>query len=317
MTSTSPRPNEPGPIVHIGYHKTATTWLQKAVLPSSSTHTFIPRKTVQQALLVPPGLHFDPGKAREILAAGQCGRPVVFSEENLSGYLHNGGLHGLIGPEMARRIKGTLPDARIVIFIRNQLDILRASYAQYVSGGGTFGQTRYFGGLRHLHGALTRPWKAPAFEMEHFEFDRLIAYYDSLFGKDRVFVYPFEWLRDTGALLERMERDLGIRFAEDVAGMKEANVSLGGGGLLLLRFVNLFTRQSVANKSWLIDLPGGQGVRHAGKWLIGRLPGVNRRKHRLPDKVRARALEHYAMSNRRLLELRDLPLAELGYPLGQ
>lgn len=302
-------------IVHIGYHKTATTWLQKSVFPRTSSHDFLPRKVVQQAFLAAPGLHFDADEARHLLGIEGRNRPLLLSEENLSGYLHNGGLHGFLAPEVARRIKAALPEAHIVIFIRNQFDICRASYAQYVSGGGTWGPRRYFDTARTMRGALTRPWKAPMFELEHFEFDRLVAHYDNLFGRERVHVYPYEALRDPAALLTRLATETGLVLDGDTASGGKANASLGAGALMLLRGVNLFTRQSVVNKDWLIDLPGGQGLRHAAKWLLARAPGLNRKSAQLPRAVRERIAAHYPQSNQRLMALRDLPLADLGYPL--
>lgn len=305
----------PAGIVHIGYHKTATTWLQKAVFPRASSHDFLPRKVVQQAFLAAPGMHFDVEEARHLLGIEGRNRPLLLSEENLSGYLHNGGLHGFLAAEVARRIKAVLPEARIVIFIRNQFDICRASYAQYVSGGGTWSARRYFDTARTMRGALTRPWKAPFFEFEHFEFDRLVAHYDGLFGRERVHVYPYEALRDPAGLLARMAVDTGLELEDSEVPAGRANASLGAGALMVLRGVNLFTRQSVVNKDCLIDLPGGQGLRHGAKWLLARTPGLNGRAAQLPRAVRERIAAHYPASNRRLAELRDLPLADLGYPL--
>lgn len=303
------------PVVHIGYHKTATTWFQETVFPAARSHDFVCRKTVQNAIMAPPGLHFCADTARRTLGVEGRNRPIVLSEENLSGYLHNNGLHGLVAPEMARRLHATLPDARVVIFIRNQFDILRASYAQYVSGGGTWSQAHYFGGLRHLRGALTRPWKAPAFGYEHFAFDRLVAFYDDLFGREQVHVYPFEWLRDEGALLSRMETDLGMRFADDAAGARARNVSLGAGAMAVLRRANLFTRQSVVNKDYWLDLPGGQLFRHGVKRTLAGMSWLNMQKAPLRDDVRRKAARFYAEGNRRLMAERGLPLDELGYPV--
>ncbi|EIZ80765.1 hypothetical protein WSK_0738 [Novosphingobium sp. Rr 2-17] len=302
-------------IVHLGYHKTATTWLQSHVFPHATSHDFLPRKTVQDAFLAPAGMHFCAQKASEVLALRGRNRPVLLSEENLSGYLHNGGLHGFLAPEVARRIKAVLPRARIVLFIRNQFDICRASYAQYVSGGGTWGQGRYFETARFVQGALKRPWKAPVFQFEHFEFDRLVAHYDALFGRENVHVYPYEWLRDRAALLARMEGDLGLALDELPMEQSRANASLGGAGLAAMRCVNLFSRQSVVNKDRIVDLPGSQVLRHGAKWLVGRMPGMNRRPARLTPRQRDRVASHYPDSNRRLMTLRDLPLEELGYPL--
>jgi len=300
------------PIVHIGYHKTATTWFQNRVWPAATSHDFVSRHATQRAFLFAPGMHFDPVAARTALSLDARDRPIILSEENLSGYPHNGGLHGLIGPEMARRIHAALPDAQIVVFVRNQRDAIRATYAQYVAGGGTWSLRRYLRGIVGRHGALTRPYKAPAFEWEHFEFDRLIARYDALFGRESVHVYPYEWLADADALLLRLRRELGVALPPGLAGSRPANRSLGAAAIAAMRFVNLFTRQSVINKDCWIDLPGGQGLRHAAKWLLKRIPA---RPSALPGDLAERVDAHYAASNARLAALRDLPLAALGYPV--
>jgi hypothetical protein len=300
------------PIVHIGYHKTATTWFQKSIWPSLDSHDWIPRKVTQEALLNPPGMHFDPMKAREALGFASRTKPVVLSEENLSGYIHNGGLHGLIGPEMARRIHTVLPTARIVIFIRNQPDAIRASYSQYVAGGGTYGLDKYLHTYENVYGALRAPFKAPAFEWEHFEFDRLIALYDGLFGRENVFVYPYEGLKEPEALFKRLEGDLGIQFPEGVTARRGANVSHSERGMNGLRFANRFTRQSVANKDWVADPPGGHAMRNVVRFFLKAVPGG---PFRLPKSVGAEIERYYSPSNRRLAEMRDWPLAEMGYPV--
>ena len=302
------------PIVHIGYHKTATTWFQDQVWPAATSHAFVPRAATQRAFLSPPGMHFDAAAARAELGLAAQSRPALLSEENLSGYPHNGGLHGLVGPEMARRIVATMPDAQIVIFVRNQREIVRASYAQYVSGGGTWSVRRYLSGKAGRHGALTRAYKAPAFEWEHFAFDRLVGFCHDLFGRDSVHVYPYEALREPEAFLVRLRRDLGVTIPADVAVRPRANRSLGREALLALRVANLFTRQSVVNKTTLVDLPGGQGLRHVAKWLFKHLPS---RRFELPVDLAAKVDGYYADSNARLAAMCDLPLAELGYPLAE
>ena len=302
------------PIVHIGYHKTATTWFQGQIWPAATSHDYVARAVTQRTLLSPPGMHFDADEAGAVLALAERDRPVLRSEENLSGYPHNGGMHGLIGPEMARRVHAVLPDAQIVIFVRNQREIVRATYAQYVSGGGNWSLRRYLGGKAGRHGALTRAYKAPAFEWEHFAFDRLIAHYDTLFGAESVHVYPYEWLRDPGAFLIRLRRDLGVTIPAEVATGPRANRSLGREALMALRIANLFTRQSVVNKTTLVDLPGGQGLRHAAKWLFRHLPS---RRFELPADLAAKVDAFYADSNARLAAMCDLPLGELGYPLAE
>jgi hypothetical protein len=300
------------PIVHIGYHKTATTWFQKSIWPSLASHEWIPRKVTQEALLDPPGMHFDPAAARRVLGLDRRTKPVVLSEENLSGYIHNGGLHGLIGPEMLRRIHAVLPGAQVVIFIRSQPDAIRASYSQYVAGGGTYSLDKYLHTHQRVYGALRAPFKAPAFEWEHFEFDRLIGLYDGLFGRENVFVYPYEGLKRPEALFKQLESDLGVEFPPGVTAKRGANVSHSEPGMNALRVANRFTRQSVANKDWALDPPGGHAMRNVVRFFLKAVPGG---PFRLPRDVVEEIRRYYAPSNRRLAERRNLPLAELGYPI--
>ena len=39
------------PIVHIGYHKTASTWFQRAYYPNARNYRFVDRRTTKRALL--------------------------------------------------------------------------------------------------------------------------------------------------------------------------------------------------------------------------------------------------------------------------
>jgi hypothetical protein len=206
-----------------------------------------------------------------------------------------------------------LPDARIVVFVRNQPDVIRASYSQYVAGGGTYGLAKYLHTYESVYGALRAPFKAPAFEWEHFEYDRLIALYDAMFGRENVFVYPYEWLRHPETLFKRLEDDLAISFPQGVADKRGANVSHSETGMNGLRFANRFTRQSVANKDWVMDPPGGHALRNVVRFFLKAVPGA---PFRLPKPVVEEIAGYYAPSNRRLMALRDLPLAELGYPAG-
>jgi hypothetical protein len=199
-----------------------------------------------------------------------------------------------------------------VIFVRNQPDVIRASYSQYVAGGGTYGLDKYLHTYARVYGALKAPFKAPAFEWEHFEYDRLIALYDATFGCENVFVYLYEWLRQPQTLFARLEADLGIRFPEGIAEKRGANVSHSEAGMNALRVANRFTRQSVANKDWVMDPPGGHALRNVVRFFLKAVPGG---PFRLPKRVVEEIKRYYLPSNRRLAELRDLPLAELGYPV--
>lgn len=304
------------PIVHIGYHKTATTWFQRNVYPLAASHRWVPREAARQALLDPFGLSFDPAAARRELADPHDCRPVVICEENLSGYIHNGGLHGLMAPEAARRIKAVYPDARIVMLIRSQPAMIAATYVQYVRGGGTYGPRRYLFPGRYLTGAFRHPYKAPRFAFEHFEYDRLVTFYDALFGRENVTVLPYEELRrDAVAFLARMRRELGLGLDPGAVVYKRANRSFGPLTILAGRLLGLFTARSVIDKAHLFSIPGFYELRRPILNALSRLE-----RPAAPETILGRPLvEHiracYAPSNRRLARLRDIDLRGLGYPL--
>ena len=94
----------PRPIVHIGYHKTATTWFQKNFYPLVRNARFVARDRVRAAFLEIGAFHFDAEAARAALGV-EAGESVILCEEGLSGYLHNGGLGGHLSRSVAERIE--------------------------------------------------------------------------------------------------------------------------------------------------------------------------------------------------------------------
>lgn len=304
------------PVVHIGYHKTATTWFQKQVYPRAVSHRWIPRQQARQAFLDPNGLCFDAELARRQLADPVDRRPPLICEENLSGYIHNGGLHGLMGPEAARRIRQTFPDAVIVIVVRAQPQAIAASYIQYVRGGGTYGTRRYLFASRFLTGAFRHAYKAPHFAFEHFEYDRLVAYYDSLFGRENVLVLPYEALRDDpDAFLDYLEREAGIRLDRGAVRHAKSNRSFGLLTIAAGRLLGLFTARSVVDKLCLVGIPGFYELRRHILKLFSRFDAPAGPERVLGRRMVAYIRSRYAASNRRLALLRPFDFAALGYPM--
>lgn len=242
-------------IVHIGYHKTGTTWFQDSFYPAVRNRSYIHRATVRAAFLNAGALHFDPADARARL--GIAPDDAILCEENLTGGLHNGGLAGNLSKDVADRIRRTLPDAQIVIFVRDPLSAIGSAWLQYVKGGGTFGLHRYLFGRDRLSPVAPERDEAPGFRLEHFDYIRLIAYYDALFGADHVHVLRYEDFRAdprgfAAAYAARFGLDVDLAHIDWGA----RNPSLSRPLLWLARGMNLFTRRAVADKSWLVDIPG-------------------------------------------------------------
>jgi len=304
------------PIVHIGYHKTATTWFQQRVYPHASSHRWVPRERVRKALLDPCGLSFDPIEARRILDDPNDPRPPLICEENLSGYIHNGGLHGMLAPEIARRIKLVYPSAMIVMLIRAQPQMVAATYVQYIRGGGTHGPRRYLFPGRYLLGAYRHAYKAPRFAFEHFRYDRLIAHYDALFGQENVVVRPYEALKAGHVdFLDDLCRTTGLRVDRSMIQFRADNKSFGLATLWIGRLLGLFTARSVMDKTCLLGIPGFYELRRVILKGIATLDPTPSGLAVLPRSVLDHVRSFYAEGNGRLAVMRDLDLIGLGYPV--
>lgn len=307
------------PIVHIGFHKTATTWFQKSFYPLVRNGRYVSRAAVRAAFLDPPAFHFDADSARLHVTSGRSDR-VLICEEGLSGYLHNGGLAGHLSEAMARRIKETLPDAQLVIFIRAQPAMLGATYQQYVKGGGTYGVRRYLFPHRHLTGASAENAKVPRFLFEHFEYDHLIRLYRQLFGTANVHVFLFEEFRqDPQAFLARFCAALSLEADLDAIQLKPVYRSYSRPAMILSRLLARFTYRTVLDKHWIVHIPFWYLLVRAISEGLSRLPFSRAPGPRelFGEKLLAWIEQRYAASNRRLAEETGLPLERFGYPMKQ
>src|SRR6056297_494955 len=83
-------------LIHIGYHKTATTWMQhRLFLPEHGYRPLFGHQEVFDLFVRPHGLVFDPNPVRDVvnaaLGAVQTGEAAVISSEILSGHPFFGG----------------------------------------------------------------------------------------------------------------------------------------------------------------------------------------------------------------------------------
>ena len=167
------------PIIHIGYHKTATSWFQKSFYRLVGNAVYLDRKRVRYAFMNTTAFMFDPDKVKENLRVN--GRPIL-CEENLCGHYDNGGLLEALSKDMAYRLHAVYPDGQIIIFIRNQIDMIRATYLQYVRTGGTRSLRRFLFPYENDSIYAARWYKKPMLTLDHFAYQHLIRHYRETFG---------------------------------------------------------------------------------------------------------------------------------------
>jgi len=299
-------------IVHIGYHKTASSWLQQSFFPAlSDSVALFEHPVLWDELMLPSGLEFDVERCRAYIrdlsaTARAAEKLCVFSSERLSGNPHSGGYDAA---EMARRVKDVFDTPRIIVVVREQGAMLRSNYKQYIKMGGVCTLEEY---LMPPHDG-----RIPLFRLDNFCYHHLVAYYHQLFGSENLLVLPYELLRsEPQAFVDAMLDFMGLARRELPAKVFEQGVNVSMNDI------------QVVLKRWVNKLSGGDSL-HPVKplapglagWLFGLIDGLdaapwaNNYSMRAQERIETLVGNHYRDSNRQLQQLLNLDLAALGYRL--
>ena len=306
------------PLIHIGYQKTGTTWLQRFLFPEKAGAGFasVPKRVVRRQFIIAHPLDFDADVARRELAAaiddaGSNGALPVVTTERLSGSPHSG-RHDV--KDIAERLAASVPDARILAVVREQRAMIASCYRQYVSVGGSLGPERY---LTPTEGGGTR---MPAFEVETFAYDRLLSLYRELF-EGRLLVLPFEMMLSeprefAGRIAAFAEAPVGTETLDGLPYGRARNVGPTNSQLAVRRLLNKLGADDRVNPAPLF--PGERAerlVRRALRRLGSALPeAVGRRfEARLETAVAAVVGDRFRAPNLALGEIAGLDLEAYGY----
>ncbi len=306
------------PIVHIGYHKTATTWFQRQFYPRVRNGRYIPQLDVIRAFKAYDMWSPDNAALRRALGGDDPTTPQIISDESLCGSFQEAIMRGTAGWAKAHVIATVMPDADIVIFVRSQPEMLVATYIEYVRAGGIALPATVFG--------LDGPTADPSFRSEtipspnlaHFEYDRLIARYDELFGTERVHVFLYEDFRcDPDAFLRQFAKRLSFDIDLDGLAMARENTGYRHRVVKLARAVN-HVCQGQGGQAAPINIPGLYLFSRTLLHRLNAFPALGRSPtpaELFGADALAELEARYAPSNRRLAASRDLALSENGYPL--
>lgn len=300
-------------VVHIGYHKTGTTWLRHRFFARDELkfHVFSRYSHDMAALLHPHALDFNPEACRRRYAPAidQCqaeGKVGVITHERLSGDPHSGGYDS---KEMADRLHRTFPEARILVGIREQRSMILSCYKQYIKYGGACSLADY---LR-----FKGDHRRPQFSMAHFKYHRLIGHYHRLFGRDSVLVQPYERFRaDPAGYMGAIAGFCGVEVPSGLPYGDFVNTSMRPVALTVKRLVNPFIRRDSLNGSspyvisWL-----GKPSGHLLQFLDRFSPKALNARTEMAWKAHIESVTagYYEESNRRTSELIGIDLGIHGY----
>ena len=297
-------------LIHPGFHKTGTTWLQRRVFGDSPCFANLFTHDEVDEIFVRPGdFAFSADRAARLIAQRRDhapGRTAVISSEILSGEIFTGSLRS---GELARRLaEATGGQAKILLTVRSQHAWARAFYIQYVKRGGRMPPDRYF---------THRPEPGFAwFRLDQLQFGQLADFYASQFGPQNVLVLPQEWLlQDRTAWLAALAGFAGLEpgaLAQCGADNQRDGWSPPVSGLWLTRVSNLF-RQVPLNPGAVTAFAGVGHALHALAYRWKFAEGTARA--RLDRAIAEHVPAVFAESNGALQRFCPVDLAPLGYQL--
>jgi hypothetical protein len=309
-------------LLHIGYHKTGSSWLQRELFrmprawdeaphPDNALTSgfFAPcsRKEISSHLVWDQPLRFDATLARDFFADrvdhafGRSLIPVV-SHERLSGLPQIGGWDS---KEIADRLAEVFPSARVLIVVREQASMLLSLWKGYVKRGGKRSAERF------VAAQLSPGPMGPL--AQHLEYHRLIHHYHRLFGRENVLVLPFELLSRQPIMVLAKICEFAEATVPRTVDHTPENPSLSRIGLATQRLLNI-----IAGADDIDLLPSPRPTRAVAASILKadrRLPSrftatPDRRAHAA---VRTTLGARYAESNRLTSQLTDTDLSRFGY----
>ncbi len=303
-------------LVHVGYHKTATTWLQKCLFSREDLGYVSPwgaqaGSAVDVFVLGNP-FQYDPTAGRRAFVEGMA----EAAQRQLVPVISNEAMCGSEKPrqryerQVADRLFETLPNAKILITIREQKAIILSHYREEISRGSIATISAY------LHNHSTKPGFSAPCQLDHFEYDLFAEYYIERFGADSVLVLPQEELRrNTQGFCDKLADFVGLP-RKPAPDSESARVGLRGWSLSYKRWCNYF-RLGVRNSGRARPTLSYRAVNKVASLINHLTPEawILEFEARLKDEVKSEVGTYFAASNGRLQQLTGLDLKSLGYDL--
>ncbi|MEL4895848.1 hypothetical protein [Crocosphaera sp. Alani8] len=198
--------------IHIGLHKTATTFLQTLVFPRLKGTIYLSRPYTQlnhafNKLQYADDARYNEMEIRQELEKFQNAERLFISDEMLSGIPNFNYINRSV---IAKRISELFPDANIILFLRGQIDLINSLYNTWVKnqkGTRTIQDFVYFPTRDYSYrdfqknelkagSSFQRRIKTFYFHYDHFSLNlsnffyyELVSFYKQLFKNVHVFLF--------------------------------------------------------------------------------------------------------------------------------
>lgn len=299
-------------LLHIGYIKTATTYLQNRIFSDRSFGMGLAGGEANRSYLIKwlrtdDQYLFDPGKVAAVMSQLEAplrseGLVPVWSEETLLG---NPITRHYDGAWTLTKLQALNKPLKILITVRRQADLCLSAYREYLK------LNRHT--LRDFIGTGKEPRSyMPIMSPEYLCFDVAVEKYIDAFGPEKVLVLPQELLRlDPNDFITKLGAFVNI-LAPPPVPMQEHNVGLGATALNAARYLNaFFVRSPLGNDVSLAERVSRKAQRSINWMVPKRMDDLWEARWRQIIEQRYQGL--FSESNARLQAMIDIDLAKFGY----
>lgn len=240
--------------IHIGFPKTASTYLQMKVFPNIEEIHFANKEESMNKWLgrlrsfdtsyfnnqpnICEKLESEYGENQKILISkeGLVGNPFANFSDNTS---------------IAHTLKKSFPDAKILIIIRKQDDLLNSLYSLYLKFGGRrkVKDFLFYGKNGFTHSGLytwdNRDPALPPLGVSPYclNYDNIVSNYIEIFGKKNIKILPYELLKhDQDDFFEEIANFVECPNLKINVDNTPVNRNKMGGSVKFMRFINRFAR---------------------------------------------------------------------------
>jgi hypothetical protein len=316
------------PLIHIGYHKTGSTWLQKHLFDNpergffrlsgkiiSKNHVGLKPTTrfSRKFVFEPGGSIYAPGefsvdRMSELLSECnvQPSGVAVLSDERLSGQPETGGFDSY---KICKRLSKVFNSPKIFIVIREQKSLIASCYMDFLLKGGTESLLEY---MNPTEGG------SPKFKKSYLEFHHLISKYFEIFKKENVLVLPYEMFRDNPEdYFIRLGDFAGVEIPRGLPVKERVNAKINTYWESKFRYFNWLTRQGSPYGNHPLYM--GKTIHKLGRSISKRLMKLiseeNEKKERSEQKniIEKSIGELYKESNKKTSEMIGINLNQYNY----
>ncbi|WP_052597838.1 hypothetical protein [Aureispira sp. CCB-QB1] len=216
-------------IIHIGYHRTGTSFLQKSIFPQCSKHSFHGHPEMIEHNLIDIAWKADRSINYNQLQTKYSEGDYFISFESFIGPIKDGSILIDIVPWRLKKVFGD-KKVKILITIRKQDEFLKSYYAQWIASGGTIKIMDWLG---------QKNLDKPRFDINTLDYLATYKVYAEVFGEENILVLPHELLKIKEDKFLASLNDFSDETFQAIPRTEVAlNRSLSGYQLKWMRFLN-------------------------------------------------------------------------------